>query len=609
MKDIQFYILFLWLLCVQPAISQKDSITALDEVFISDFRLVKNSEAQQVLVLNDSTMQANEPLLGSLLKFNSPIYFKENGYGMVSSASFRGTTASQTAVIWNGININSQFNGQTDFNTINTTGYDNIAVRAGGGSVLYGSGAIGGSVHLNNGFGFNEGLSNRVGLEYGSFDTYRGSYSGEYSSEKTSVYWNAGGIKSDNDYPYLGTEKKNENGDFQNYSVNAGIAHWLDKKNILKFHSSITEGERGFSGTLSAPSRSKYEDVNSRNLLEWTSFLNKFTSHLKFAYLKEEFKYFENRESEDFSYGDARSFIGDYDLSYRLKKDMKLNAIVDYRHTNGEGTNVGENSRNITAFSLLFEHQLDKFFYEFSARKEYSDHYESPFLFSFNSTYEVAENYLLKLNFSRNFRIPTYNDLFWYAGGNLELSPESSWQGELGQSLYLGNFELNATAYWIRIENLLRWTPGEDGLWRPENTEKVRNLGVEASLAWEKMWGDHHLKLNSTYAFTKTRDLILEKELIYTPKNKATASFGYGYKRLGVFWQFLYNGKIFTSSDNNYSLPAYNLSNVGLNFAFGKKENLKLGVTVRNLFEEKYQSLPSRPMPGRSYHTSLTFKL
>ena len=76
--------------------------------------------------------------------------FKENGLGMVSSPSFRGTTAQQTAVIWNGININSQLNGQTDFNTITTRDYTSITVRSGGGSSIYGSSAIGGSIHLNN---------------------------------------------------------------------------------------------------------------------------------------------------------------------------------------------------------------------------------------------------------------------------------------------------------------------------------------------------------------------------------------------------------------------------------------------------------------------------
>jgi hypothetical protein len=37
-------------------------------------------------------------------------------------------------------------------------GYDQIGIKAGGGSVTYGSGAIGGSIHLNNILDFNKGF-------------------------------------------------------------------------------------------------------------------------------------------------------------------------------------------------------------------------------------------------------------------------------------------------------------------------------------------------------------------------------------------------------------------------------------------------------------------
>ena len=69
---------------------------------------------------------------------------------MVASPSFRGTNASQTAVLWNGIPINSMFTGQTDFNTILTGSIDKLTIRSGSGSVPFGSGAIGGSILFDN---------------------------------------------------------------------------------------------------------------------------------------------------------------------------------------------------------------------------------------------------------------------------------------------------------------------------------------------------------------------------------------------------------------------------------------------------------------------------
>src|SRR5690606_18079838 len=97
------------------------------------------------------------------------IYFKENGYGMVSSPAFRGTTAQQTGVLWNGIKVNSALLGQTDFNSTSFKEYDNIVVKPGGGSILNGSGVIGGTIHLTTTPTFNKAIENKIHLNYGGF--------------------------------------------------------------------------------------------------------------------------------------------------------------------------------------------------------------------------------------------------------------------------------------------------------------------------------------------------------------------------------------------------------------------------------------------------------
>jgi len=176
-KTIQLCVL---LMC-QFILAQHGSI-ALDEVIVTDRQLHEFSKSQAVLALNDSVIGNNGASLTALLNYNSTIYFKENGPGMVSSPSFRGTTAQHTAVVWNGLNINSQFNGQTDFNTVTTADFNNVAVRSGGGSVIYGSSAIGGSVHLNNDLLFSRRFDSALSVGYGSFDTFGANYQLKASS-------------------------------------------------------------------------------------------------------------------------------------------------------------------------------------------------------------------------------------------------------------------------------------------------------------------------------------------------------------------------------------------------------------------------------------------
>lgn len=606
MKKRNFYILFFLLLQGAPVFAQNDSVNLLAEVVLSDVRLYKNSPGNTVTVLKDSVLEHNQPSLMSVLKFNSPIHFKENGPGMVASASFRGTTASQTAVIWNGININSQFTGQTDFNTLFASGYDHIGIRSGGGSVLYGSGAIGGSVHLNNSFRFGKGFENELRLKYGSFNTFFGDYHGDFSSEDTNVQLQFSRHSSDNDFNYPDGEKANVNGDFKNTGFNAALAHILDEKNTLKLYTQYYDGGRGFSGTLTAPSKSRFEDVNSRNLLEWKGLFNSFTSNLRLAYLDEKYRYYENREQEAHVYGNAKTGIVKYDLAYELTPDIVISGIAHVDHTTGEGTNIGEQERTTGSLGFLFSHELDRFRYQISGRKEITDSYDSPLLFSLSSGYEVTDSYRVKLNFSKNYRIPTFNDLFWYAGGNRELEPEKSLQAEIGQDLELKDLKISLIGFVMEIDNLLRWIPGADGLWKPQNTKSVRNYGLEAVASWEKEYGDHHFLFSGTYAYTHSEDQTTGKMLIYVPRHKLTASAGYGFRKFSAFYQFLNTGRVYTSSDNNYSLDSYLLSNIGVDYDLLK--TISLGVEVLNLWDVNYQSMPSRPMPGRSYNTKLTFK-
>lgn len=276
--------LFCVFLMCQSILAQNSGAINLNEVIISDAQLNNFSNAQSVLSLNDSIIQKNQPSLTSILNYNSFIYFKENGFGMVASPSFRGTTAQQTAVIWNGININSQLNGQTDFNTISTRNFNSIAIRSGGGSVIYGSSALGGTIHLNNVIAYKKQFQNEILLNYGSFNTLDLNYKLKFGTEKLSTFFGFSRFSSDNDYQYIGTKLKNQNGAFHNNSADFNFGYKINSNNYVQFYNQVFDGSKDFSGTLTAVSKSKYADFNTRNLLEWTNRNEHFTSKVKVAF-------------------------------------------------------------------------------------------------------------------------------------------------------------------------------------------------------------------------------------------------------------------------------------------------------------------------------------
>ncbi|MHA3786767.1 TonB-dependent receptor plug domain-containing protein [Flavobacterium hauense] len=601
------FILPILLLMCHYLSAQSDTI-ALTEVIISDTQLRDFSDSQSVQKLNDSVIGRNAASLTSLLNYNTNIYFKENGLGMVSSPSFRGTTASQTAVVWNGININSQLNGQTDFNVLNTRDFNNISVRAGGGSVAYGSSAIGGSIHLNNDLAFGNRFDNSLRTDYGNYKTIGINYRVDAATDDFSTNASISRNSSDNDYGYPGTNKTNENGQYYNTSLNVGMAYKLNPKNIIRFYSYLFDGERHFSGTLAAPSRSKYQSIDARNLVEWSGYYGKFTSRLKGAYLYEKYKYFENYKNDIYSFGNIKTYIARYDLTYDVSEAIKLNTILDYTHNNGEGSDIINKKRDIGSASLLMKHALtNRLRYELGVRKELTESYESPVLFSAGTEIDVTGFYTIRLNASRNFRIPTYNDLYWTGSGNPDLKPESSYQGEIGNVLKFKGFMLSVTGYYIDMTNMLRWTPGTNGIWSPGNVGKAKSYGVESLLNWNKKIGAGHISITGTYAYTISREDGSDDQLIYVPLHKATASLAYSYKRASVYYRHLFNGEVFTTADNSYSLDPYNVGSVGAEYTFKVLKGIDVGVQVNNLWDQEYLAYEVRPMPGRNYNMYLNF--
>ncbi|UUW09300.1 TonB-dependent receptor [Flavobacterium plurextorum] len=612
---IRFACLFL-LLC-QSILAQKDSINNLKEVLVSDANLKKYSNSQSVLKLNDSIISKNEALLTDLLNFNSTLYFKEYGRGMLSTVSFRGTTSSQTAVIWNGININSQMNGSTDFNTISGSDYNSVSVKAGGGSVIYGSGAIGGTVHLNNDMSFYKRFENNLRLDYGSFNTIGINYKTNISNEKWSAQIGFSKNSSTNDYKYLnrytwrGEQRWNQNGQYDVITMNANVGYKINAKNSLKLYTQTSNTDRNTSLITETETKSKYVNGFNRNLLEYDGNFGKLTANFKTAYIFENYQYYADNSKNQYTYGKTESFISKADLGYTLFKSTQINGIVDYNRTKGYGSGFGDNTREIGSAALLIKQDFSTDWKnEFGIRKEFTDNYKSPVLFNLGSSYQFNKLYNLKLNLSRNFRIPTFNDLYWEQGGNPDLKPESSYQAEIGNVFTFKNISLTQTFYYIKIKDLLQWVPGSNGIWTPQNRDKVNSYGAETLLSWKKQYGKNIFGANASYAYTASKDEETKKQLFFVPFNKVTGSVSYSRNRISAYYQFLYNGFVYTRADNNPDeiIKDYTLSNIGIDYDFKFLDSFKLGIQVLNIFNENYESLEDRPMPGRNFNMYLTLK-
>lgn len=578
----------------------------IDTVYIFDSQMNKVKLFHKVNTITPEDAEKNSTNLSETLRFQSPVYIKENGRGASSSPSFRGTTAQQTAFVWNGININSNFLGQGDINNITFLGFDQLDVKAGGGSVIYGSGAIGGSIHLNNTLDFNKGFHAFIFSEAASFDTYNNFAKASFSNERFSFKFSGNYSVSDNDYKVEESRNySNQNGEYSNTNFNFAAAYKVAPHQQLSWITEFFNGNQNFPVFFDSETKTKYETQNVRSLISWDWNTSKFSNSLKAAYTEENFYYFNNIANPYFSGGAGKNYIVKNDFNYFITSKWNVNILAEFQHNTAEGlkeSQLGDVNRNVGSIAGLLRYFASKDLrFEAGVKKDLVENISSPVLFSFSGNWNALPWYNAGLNFSKNFRFPSFNDLYWQPDGNADLKPETSYQFDFRNQFKIADVKLTVTPYYIRITDMIRWLPSSSGSYKPVNTHKVESYGIESQVEYEKRFGKHILKSNLGYSYTKSTDLENQKQLTYVPFHKFFGNIDYRYRFMKLYIQGMYNGLTYTDSeeDRTKALEAYFVMNAGVSGTFLK--NYTIGFKVNNIFNEIYATTAYFPLPKRNY--------
>jgi iron complex outermembrane receptor protein len=585
--------------------SQEKSI---DTIYIFDSQMNKVKQFHPVKIITPEDTQKNSTNLSELLRFQSSLYIKENGRGAVSSPSFRGTSAQQTAFVWNGININSNFLGQGDINNIALFGYDQIGIKAGGGSVTYGSGAIGGSIHLNNTLDFNKGFHGSLFSEIASFGTYNNFLKGSYSNDKFSFKASANYTVSANDYEvpeYIvgRTSFKNINGRYYNTTFNIGTAYKITDFQTISWQSQIFDASQHYVIYEENGNRTKYKANTLRSLISWDINKTNISNSFKAAYTEDNYRYFSDIYSRTSNNGaEGKNYILKNDFNYFITPKININAIGEFQVNKAEGYEIGNVSRNIGSLAGMIRYFVSKDLrFEAGIKKDFVEDISSPVLYSFSGKWDALKWYHIGASFSKNFRYPTFNDLYWKPGGNLNLRPETSLNMDMDHEFNFGGLKIILSPYYMSIKDFISWLPTSYGYWAPINTYKSEFYGLESQISWNKSFGRHSLKINAGYIYSKSTNKETQKQMMYVPLHKANGSIDYKFDFLKIYVQGLFNGLTYTTADEKRSvaLDPYFILSTGISAYILKKYTL--GFKVNNLTDTVYQTVYDYPMPKRNY--------
>lgn len=603
------YLYLTSLLCFVQAVlyAQNDSINTLEEVKLIATSFERFGVGRDQFVLSDSIINTSGLLLSDVLEQQTGLYFKQNGYGMVSSPTFRGTTAQQTAVLWNGININSLLNAQSDFNTINSQLFDQVAVQTGGGSVLYGSGAIGGSIHLQDEVKFDDKNKYQFNINTGSFSTHQATYKNHIAHDNW--VWNAGlsTLQSDNDYPFPDQSRNNINGRFAHYNVTSTLAYKINHQHRLILDNWLYDGKRNLSLIRPTDTRQQYNNMDFRNVLKWQWQTNHFKSVVMTAFLNEEFEFVENINRDQSTFGKVDRFLARHDFTYKWER-FSLQSRINWEQSSVKGTQLDKGRRTDVSYALLGNYNLsDSIEMMASLRAEASDMYTSPLLFSLGANWNADDFYKVKINFSRNFRQPSFNDLFWEGSGNLSLAAEQSYQWEFNQQLDFAQSQINISTFYNDISDMIQWLPDNGGVWRPNNIRSVTTYGLDFRMKQSLNFFNQWFDLQFNYSWTTSIDEATNRQMIYVPKHSADFMLNATFNALSLSLSSHYTGAVFARTDHNpdFVVGDYWVQNIFLEKEISQKPQLSANLKLNNFTNTRYESVLNRPMPGIHFLTGI----
>ena len=635
-------ILLFWLLLLSCGMFAQDTIT-LNAVDVSADR-VKAQTLNPLMMKKVDTLvlQAKSTSnLSELLIQHSPVFIKTYGPGGISTASFRGTTASHTLVLWNGFQLNAPTLGQVDFSTIPVFLIDDIDLKWGSGT-SNNSGGLGGSVNIDNKTSFGKGLILDLKQTYGSFNTLGSFIAAGYSGKKVAFRIKAYRNSSDNDFLYYNTGlllpdslrwMRQKNADFVDYGFMPEVSVMLGH-GILTLSSWNQWNNRNLpqimTNVLNENTEEWTNDFFSRNFLSYRLFWEGGKLQLKSAAFVENQHYFLKTHPLDHPEVDVTSInsindalvlhqIADVEQQVFTKWTLKGKLQWDRERVNSNNYEDVKLRNMVSVYSAFEGNPFKNTDLSFTARYDIVDGKSMGVFPTATVSYHFPIGIGVTMGYSHNYRNPSLNDLYWYPGGNDTLKPENGHTLDLAVNYHLNKggwiVEFRSGAYASKVQNWIQWVPQAYRYWRPQNVAMVFARGIENHWDVNYLKGDWKLSLSGNYVFTFTTDEsenakkygILGKQLIYIPRHHGNLFANVRWKTWDARYTMEVTGYRNTSyaKSDRFSLEPYVLHHV----AVGKQwRKFRLELRFNNLTNKDYQNVIWRAMPGRSYEVMLDYK-
>ena len=607
---------------------------------------------QQMEIINRETIERTQAQdIPSLLAETAGLGVTRYGpYGNQADINIRGFNTKRTAILVNGIPVNSSASGDFDFNSIDLSSIERIEIIYGGSDTKYNiSGAIGGIINIvtvkkqNSGWALNGSFSNtsylpgKYNMQYGGIgnpkwqdlaDTQNLNLLGAYGAENYSFRFDIFGNRAGNNYLYqdeYGFARRKEGNKI--YDAGASISFINIFKNDSKLITTGTfyYGDKNIpvSGFTSEYAEQKDMTTRENLMLEMPrAFHDNFSMELSLGH---------NWKKLTYDQGSEPSIHNEHNISLINRWSWQANSKTtlrfggDYSFIHLDSSNTGLHFGNRGGLYLNAEFSPLKEFILIASIKGITDGRNIVPVPKLGLSWSLNDSITLKNNYYRSFKFPDFNDLYWVQEGffgNPDLKNEDGWGADLIADFSIKKFlKINSALYWEWTSNSIHWNISS-GAWRPENYGTGAFIGLDNKFEFTIPFNNNCVeKLVINFSWLLQLSWLLSGELTFEDNKRIpympVHTFGLS---LELPWKtavkklsgsLILSGRFetvrYADTSNITELKPYFI----LNITYNQKvtENIAIFGKINNALNTHYVSFADYPMPGISLTLGMRMNL
>ena len=549
--------------------------------------------------------------ISDVLNLSSGLHVGDNGgLSGLKTVSLRGLGSAHTAIYVDGVRVGNVQSGQNDLGMLPLEDMHSAAVDYAQNSVSFKT--------ARPEFGTSP-VAGNVRFYAGSFGTYLPSARLDFRlSDKISLSANAAGAVSKGDFTY-GDGLVRTNNDLKQFRGGLDLFGLTDggDYHVKAYYSSA---ERGTPGSTSWPSDDRQADKNAFiQGYPHQSFGPLYTLHLSAKGSYDDIYY--TSAWGDSQYGQTELQLNSAHY-FQLTDWWKMSLAADVQW-DGLASTIYEASRTTVFSALATSFYTDRLLanvaVEFNGAFDKDALSRYAFSPSADIRYRIFDGFDVLAFGRRAYRVPTFNELYYAGYGNPELRPEDAWLTDIGVDFNRtveGGWTLKAKvdgfANFLTDKITSAPSPEDPNIWAPYNIGRVRSLGLDVAAGFVWQNSGWRCTFDAKYTLLSATDRTPDsysfgQQIPYIAKHTVVLNAAASWKgwSLVPVWQ-LRSGR----SDGYGDLDDWNTLDLTLakDIKLPKTGPLSVKLSVRNMFDNRYEVSSGYPMPGRSIIGGLEYK-